>query len=188
MFLVCISLNQSWIGKKSFRPLLLSILSMIAIYLILSLTKSSSRSCPTTSLFLPSLEWSLTIIVPILPCSASSIISINAGLVKVVPEYPSSTKNLIFWKLLSFAYLLKIDFWFVILLLSPESSSSLDKRQYKAVILSLSSCFIIFSFLWQLEIRYKIIVSTFQVVFIIYHISNWKFNTKTITFGRFQKI
>ena len=61
-----------------------------------SLTKSSSRSCPTTSLFLPSLEWSFTIIIPILPCSASYIISIKAGLVKVVPEYPSSTKNLMF--------------------------------------------------------------------------------------------
>lgn len=50
------------------------------------------------SLFLPSLEWSFTIIVPTFPFYASSIISINADLVKLVPEYPSSTKNLVFRK------------------------------------------------------------------------------------------
>lgn len=48
--------NYSNVFNISKTPLLLSILSIIAIYLIFSLTKSSSRSCPTTSLFLPSLE------------------------------------------------------------------------------------------------------------------------------------
>ena len=38
-----------------------------------------------------------TIIVPILPSSASASISLNPGRSKVVPDIPSSTKNLVLW-------------------------------------------------------------------------------------------
>ena len=99
-------------------------------------SKSSSNNCPTTRRLRPSLEWSLTIIVPIFPCSAKSIISINAGLVNDTPENPSSIKKRALRKPFSFAYFSSMDCWFLILPESPSCSSSRLKRQYKAVILS----------------------------------------------------
>ena len=109
VFFACHSLNKSCIGTRSLIPFALSMLSIMAIYLTPSLSKSSSSSCPTTSLFLPSLEWSFTIRFSILPCSASSIISINAGLAKLVPDQPSSMNTLQLVKPLSFAYFSNID-------------------------------------------------------------------------------
>ena len=53
----------------------------------------------------------------------------KAGLAKFVPDQPSSTNTLIFLNPFSFAYFSSIDFWFVIELLSPCSSSSRDSLQ-----------------------------------------------------------
>ena len=136
VFLACHSLNKSCIGTRSLMPFSVSILSMMAIYRTSRRSKSSSNNCPTTRRLRPSLEWSLTIIVPIFPCSAKSIISIKEGLVNVTPENPSSTKKRGLRNPFSFAYFSSMDCWFLMLPESPSCSSSRLKRQYKAVIFS----------------------------------------------------
>ena len=55
------------------------------------------------------LEWSLTIRLAINPCSASSIISVKAGLAKVTPDQPSSINTRVFLNPFSFAYFSRID-------------------------------------------------------------------------------
>ena len=82
VFLACHSLNRSCIGTRSLIPFAVSMLSIIAIYRTPKLSKSSSNNWPTTKRLRPRREWSFTISVPIIPFSASSIISVKAGLAK----------------------------------------------------------------------------------------------------------
>ena len=86
VFFACHSLNKSCMGTMSLTPLAVSMLSMMAIYRTFSRTKSSSKSWPTTSRLRPSREWSFTTRFATSPCSASSMISMKAGRVKVTPE------------------------------------------------------------------------------------------------------
>ena len=86
VFFACHSLNKSCMGTISLTPLEVSMLSMMAMYRTFNRTKSSSRSWPTTRRFRPSREWSFTTRFATSPCSASSMISIKAGLVNETPE------------------------------------------------------------------------------------------------------
>lgn len=68
----------------------------------------------------------------------------KAGIIKLTPENPSSTKKRVLKKWCSSAYFCKISFWFCMLSLSPACISSWLNLQYKAVILSV--CNILSSF------------------------------------------
>lgn len=116
-------------GTRSLMPFAVSLLSMIEIYHTSRRSKSYSNNYPTTMRLRPSFEWSLTIIVPISPCSTKSIISMKVGLVNVSPKNPSLTKTRGLWNPFYFAYFSRMDYWFLILPESPSCSSSWLKRQ-----------------------------------------------------------
>ena len=86
---------------------------------------------------------SFTMTVPTLPSSIIPSRRFQSGRSNVVPEKPSSTKNMMLVKPFSSAYFCNIIFWFLMLLESPCCSSSLERRQYSAVILLSEDCLFI---------------------------------------------